>query len=141
MVDVKKITQMAKIRKTDTKPELIVRRYLFKSGFRYRLYNKNLLGNPDIVLPKYKTVIFVNGCFWHMHEGCKLNRIPKTKPDYWPKKLLGNANRDKINKAELEKLNWKVITVWECCLTTNKIKETLEEVNKEINYLFEKNKL
>ncbi len=106
MDSVKRSRMMAKIKKTNTKPELIVRRFLFKNGFRYRLYNKNLPGNPDIVLPKYKTIIFINGCFWHLHEGCKYNRMPKSRPDYWPIKLQGNADRDKINKMELERINY-----------------------------------
>ena len=119
---------MAKIRKTNTKPELIVRKFLFKNGFRYRLYNNNLPGKPDIVLPKYKTVIFVNGCFWHLHNGCKYNRIPKSRPDYWPTKLQRNADRDNINKIELEKLDWNVITVWECDLEKDKVEDTMKPI-------------
>ena len=105
---------MSKIRKTNTKPELITRKFLFSKGLRYRIHNKKLIGNPDIVLPKYKTVIFVNGCFWHAHNDCKLNRAPKSNIDYWIPKILKNVERDKRNKAELENLGWNVITIWEC---------------------------
>lgn len=94
---------MSLIRKTDTKPEIQVRKFLFKEGFRYRLYNKKLPGNPDIVLPKYKAIIFVNGCFWHAHEGCRLNRMPKSRIEYWVPKILGNVERDKLNTQALKK--------------------------------------
>jgi DNA mismatch endonuclease (patch repair protein) len=128
----KRNSMMAKIRKTNTKPELIVRKFLFKNGFRYRLYNKKLPGNPDIVLKKYQTIIFVNGCFWHMHEGCKYNRIPKSRPDYWPHKLQGNVNRDKMNKIELEKLGWNVLIIWECDLKKDKINTTLANIIEQV---------
>jgi len=129
----KKGSIMAKIKKTNTKPELIVRKFLFKNGFRYRLYNKKLPGNPDIILPKYKTIIFINGCFWHLHEGCKYNRIPKSRPDYWPLKLQKNVDRDRINKIELEKSGWRVLTIWECDLKKDKVNETLTGIIKMIN--------
>lgn len=116
---------MSQIRKTNTKPEIRVRKFLFKEGFRYRLYNKKLPGNPDIVLPKYKAIIFVNGCFWHAHEGCKYNRMPKTRTEYWVPKILGNAQRDKINLQALNKLGWKTFVIWECELGKEKAEATL----------------
>lgn len=119
---------MSRITKRDTKPELLVRKYLFKNGFRYRLYNRNLPGNPDIVLPKYKTIIFVNGCFWHAHTGCKLNRLPKSRLEYWIPKIMGNVARDKINAKTLKKEGWRVITIWECNLRKTKLIRTLENL-------------
>ncbi len=120
---------MSRIRKTNTKPELLVRRYLFKNGFRYRLYNKNLPGNPDIVLPKYKTIIFVNGCFWHAHTDCKHNKMPKSREEYWVPKIMKNVERDKENKIKLEKIGWRIITVWECKLEKGKRYMTLNSIN------------
>lgn len=105
---------MSRIRKTDTKPEIAVRKHLFKNGFRYRIHYRKLLGNPDIVLPKYKLVIFVNGCFWHAHAGCKYNKLPKSNKDYWIPKIKRNVERDKKNKKELNILGWRVMTIWEC---------------------------
>src|SRR3989338_4814443 len=105
---------MSQIKKTNTKPELRLRSYLFKNGFRFRLYNKRLPGNPDIVLPKYKTIIFVNGCFWHAHKNCKYNKMPKSNTTYWVPKILRNVERDCSNKKELKKLGWNVLTIWEC---------------------------
>jgi len=104
---------MSGIRGKDTKPEMIVRRALHKAGYRYRLHVKDLPGKPDIVLPKYKTVIFVHGCFWHHHD-CKNSKWPKTREEFWRKKIEGNVARDKKAYAELEKLGWKVIVIWEC---------------------------
>ncbi len=123
---------MSRIRKTNTKPELIVRRFLFSMGLRYRLYNKNLPGNPDIVLSKYKIVIFINGCFWHAHDNCKYNKIPKSNIHYWRPKILGNKERDKRNKKEIQKLGWQVFTVWECDLETTKRIKTLDKLYKKI---------
>lgn len=107
---------MAQIKSKDTKPEAIVRKYLFSHGFRYRKNVKQLPGKPDIVLPKYKTVIFVNGCFWHMHEGCSKFVWPKSNEDYWKKKLLANKQRDQENLMKLQELGWQVIVIWECDL-------------------------
>jgi DNA mismatch endonuclease (patch repair protein) len=104
---------MSKISGKDTKPEIIVRTGLFKLGFRYRKNVKKLPGTPDIVLPRYQTVIFVNGCFWHGHY-CKADRIPKTRSDYWQNKIKRNMARDIKNKALLESLGWHVLVVWEC---------------------------
>lgn len=104
---------MAAIRAKDTKPELEVRRFLHSQGFRFRLHRKDLQGKPDLVLPKYKTAIFVHGCFWHLH-GCKNTVIPKTRTEWWLAKLEGNRARDEKNRERLEQLGWQVITVWEC---------------------------
>jgi len=105
---------MSKIKRADTKPEVLVRKYLFSVGFRYRKDVKDLPGRPDIVLPKYKTVIFVNGCFWHMHEGCDKFVWPASNQKYWEKKLNRNKQRDLKNINLLHQQGWKVITVWEC---------------------------
>lgn len=105
---------MSKIHSKDTKPELTLRKALFARGFRFRVNYAKLPGKPDIVLPKYKTVIFVNGCFWHHHEGCKYAYTPKTNTEFWVDKITSNVMRDKVNKQKLSVLGWNVITVWEC---------------------------
>ena len=105
---------MSKIRSKDTKPELALRKALFARGYRYRVNDNRLQGTPDIVLPKYKTVIFLNGCFWHRHEGCKYAYTPKTNTKFWVDKITSNKERDKINAEKLMALGWNVITVWEC---------------------------
>ena len=105
---------MSAIKGKDTKPEMIVRRYLFSKGLRYRLHVKKLPGNPDIVLPKYKTVVFINGCFWHGHEGCKYYRLPKSNVEFWESKITNNKNRDILNELKLKELGWRVLRIWEC---------------------------
>jgi len=105
---------MAAVKSRDTTPELIVRRLLHEAGFRFRLCRKDLPGKPDIVLPKYRTVIFVNGCFWHQHPGCKHASMPESQRRYWQAKLDRNVGRDAKNQAELTSLGWKVVVVWEC---------------------------
>ena len=105
---------MAAIKGKDTKPEMIVRKYLFSRGLRYRVNNRKLPGSPDIVLKKYKTVIFVDGCFWHAHRGCKYYRLPKSNVDFWRAKIARNIARDYVNNVDLELAGWKVIRVWEC---------------------------
>lgn len=105
---------MAAVKGKDTKPEMIVRKYLFSRGLRFRVQVRKLPGNPDIVLPKYKTVIFVNGCFWHGHEDCKYFRLPKSNVDFWKEKIERNVARDARNESELKALSWRVIRVWEC---------------------------
>ena len=119
---------MSKIRSTDTSPELRVRKMLFSKGYRYRLHVKDLPGKPDIVLPKYNAVIFVHGCFWHLHSGCRDGTIPKTRTDYWKNKLLGNKKRDKKHMRELRKQGWRVLQLWECEIE-NKPKEVLESLD------------
>lgn len=123
---------MSRIRGKNTKPEEIVRKYLFSQGFRYRKNDKRLPGTPDIVLPKYKTVIFVNGCFWHMHEGCRYFVWPKSNEEFWRNKILTNVIRDKRNYSALHELGWKVIVVWECQLKKQFQKETLEDLSEQI---------
>jgi len=105
---------MAMVKNKNTKPEILVRKALFGVGFRYRLQVKSLPGTPDIVLPKYRTVIFVNGCFWHAHLGCKRAKLPECNHAFWEEKIHCNVERDKKTNQELEKNGWKVITVWEC---------------------------
>ena len=109
---------MAAIQGKDTKPEMIVRKYLFSRGLRFRVQVRKLPGTPDIVLPKYKTVIFVNGCFWHGHEGCKYFRLPNSNVEFWEEKIERNVARDVRNEAELKALGWRVIRVWECEIKT-----------------------
>jgi DNA mismatch endonuclease (patch repair protein) len=116
---------MSRIRSKDTKPEILVRKFLFSKGYRYKLHDKNLPGKPDIVLPKYKTVIFIHGCFWHGHKGCKYYVVPKTRTKWWVTKINGNIVNDKRKKASVKKLGWKVITIWECQLKINKREKTL----------------
>lgn len=122
---------MSRIRSKDTKPEMIVRRFLFSKGFRYRVHSKKLPGKPDIVLPKYKTVIFVHGCFWHGHENCQYFKMPQTRTKWWFEKISGNKARDKKKKAELKKEKWKVIQIWECELKKGKEK-VLERLVKRL---------
>lgn len=122
---------MSHIRSTNSKPEEIVRKYLFAEGFRYRKNVKKLPGCPDIVLPKYKTVIFVNGCFWHKHD-CPRLVWPSSNQDYWRPKILRNIERDNQSRKELETLGWKVITVWECELKKNVLNETLGKLIAEL---------
>ena len=105
---------MARIRSKNTKPELIVRSLLHRMGYRFRLHRADLPGHPDIVMPKYRTVIFVHGCFWHQHKGCREGVIPKTKRRYWGPKLTRNVFRDKGHIHALRELGWRVVVVWEC---------------------------
>ena len=123
---------MSRIRGKDTKPEELVRKYLFSQGFRYRKNDARLPGKPDIVLPKYKTVIFVNGCFWHKHEGCKYFVWPKNNADFWKKKIESNVARDAKNYQQLESLGWKVLTIWECELKTHCREETLVNITRTL---------
>lgn len=115
----KRSVVMAKIKSKNTKPEIDLRSALFSMGYRFRIHSKKLPGKPDIVLPKYKTVIFVHGCFWHLHKDCREGRIPSSNTDYWREKLHKNANRDAMNIEKLQKDNWKVLVVWECQIENN----------------------
>lgn len=121
---------MSQISGKDTKPEMIVRKFLHANGFRYRLHVKDLPGKPDLVLPKYNTVIFVHGCFWHAHEDCKYFKIPDTRTGWWKEKLYGNKDRDERNVEELEEMGWKVIVVWECELKAEKKKTLIKLTEK-----------
>lgn len=123
---------MSQIRSKNTKPELIVRKYLFAKGFRYRLHSKTLPGKPDIVLPGYRTVIFVHGCFWHGHEGCKYFVVPKTKTDWWLNKIARNKELDAEHNKELVLNKWKVIIVFECGLKKNNVDSTMAKVIKKL---------
>ena len=123
---------MSRIRGKDTKPEETVRKYLFSRGFRYRKNDKRLPGKPDIVLPKYRTVIFVNGCFWHKHEECKYFVWPKNNAEFWKNKIERNVERDKKAILELEASGWNVIVVWECQLKAKTMDSTLEEIERQI---------
>lgn len=125
---------MSMIRSKNTKPELIVRKYLFTNGFRYRIHNKNLPGNPDITLKKYKTVIFVNGCFWHGHNGNPCFKPPKSNQSYWNLKIQNNKNRDLKNYELLLSRGWNVIIIWECELKKEKLKQTLKSVISKLKH-------
>lgn len=122
---------MSHIRSTNSKPEEIVRKYLFSKGFRYRKNVRSLPGTPDIVLPKYKTIIFVNGCFWHKHD-CPRFVWPSSHQEYWRPKIQRNVERDKQNIAALHALGWSVITIWECELKRNVRDERLKQLCVEI---------
>ena len=105
---------MSAIKSKNTKPEIKVRKVLHSMGYRFRLHRKDLPGKPDLVLPKYKTVIFVHGCFWHRHKNCKYASTPKTRQEFWEAKFRENINRDKLNQENLSSKGWKIIIVWEC---------------------------
>lgn len=115
----KRSWNMSRIRGKDTKPETLLRGLLHQEGFRFRLHSPNLPGKPDIVLPKYRTVIFVHGCFWHRHKGCSNATMPKTRTEFWAEKFRRTVERDQRKQSELEALGWRVLTVWECELVSN----------------------
>lgn len=127
---------MSSIHSKDTKPEVLVRKFLWSRGFRYRLNNPRLPGHPDIVLRKYRTCGFVNGCFWHGHDGCKYFRLPKTNTEFWQKKIERNKDRDKEEQVKLAKMGWHCITVWECELKAEKREKTLESLAFTLNHIF-----
>lgn len=134
---------MSRIRGKDTKPEELVRKYLFSQGFRYRKNDARLPGKPDIVLPKYRTVIFVNGCFWHAHEGCKYFVWPKNNADCWKKKIESNVKRDVKNYQLLRDLGWKVLTIWECELKKDCFSKNMSRLEQQLtkNAVMEENEL
>jgi len=123
---------MSCIRSKDTKPELLVRKYLFSKGLRFRKNDKRYPGHPDIVFPKYRTIVFVNGCFWHCHDGCKEFSIPEANPEYWIPKLERNRNRDAANIETLKHNGWNVIIVWECELKKAVRQERLDKLYEQI---------
>lgn len=125
---------MSGIRGRDTKPELVVRKYLHAHGLRYRVAPKNLPGKPDIFLPKYRAVVFVHGCFWHRHEGCRYTATPATNPDFWQRKFNANVARDKRAYEQLAYLGWRVIVIWECELTTERLHALVTEIRFNIQY-------
>ncbi len=122
---------MAAVKSRDTKPEILVRRFLFQKGFRYRLNDKRFPGHPDIVLPRYKTCVFINGCFWHGHE-CPSFRLPKSNQAFWKAKIARNKARDLTVYNAIKQQGWNVITIWECELTKNRIQTTLENLELSI---------
>ena len=119
---------MSMIRSKDTKPEIMVRKFLFGNGFRYKLHDKMLPGKPDLVFPKYKTVVFIHGCFWHGHEGCKYFVVPKTHTQWWLEKINRNKQLDTENSRKLKKLGWKILTVFECKLKSRVREKTLNQL-------------
>ena len=123
---------MSRIHGKDTTPEELVRKFLFSQGFQYRKNDARLPGKPDIVLPKYKTAIFVNGCFWHKHEGCKYFVWPKNNAVFWKEKITGNIIRDQENYEKLRYLGWRIITIWECELRPHNRESTLNSVINEL---------
>ena len=127
---------MSAIRGKNTKPEIVVRKFLFGRGFRYRLNYPRLPGHPDIVLRKYRTAIFVNGCFWHGHDNCKYYRLPKTNVDFWRKKVERNKKRDIEEQRQLASMGWHCITIWECQLKPKIRRQTLDSLAYTLNYIF-----
>ena len=123
---------MSQIKGKDTKPELIVRKYLFAKGYRYRLHPTDLPGKPDIVLKRHKTVIFIHGCFWHGHDNCKFFVIPKTRTNWWLNKINRNKQKDIENINKLKALGWKTITIWECELKKKKREQTLKKLIEKL---------
>lgn len=120
---------MSRIRAKDTKPELTIRRLLFADGFRYRIHVKTLPGTPDLVLPKYRAVIFIHGCFWHGHDGCKYAKLPETHGEFWRDKISKNKERDQRVRQELVSGGWRVLTIWTCSIKNQaKVKETYTQV-------------
>ena len=132
----KRSKMMAAVHSRDTKPELTVRKYLWRLGFRYRLNLNRLPGHPDIVLRKYRTCIFVNGCFWHGHEGCRYYVLPKTNTEFWKAKIERNRTRDIEEQHQLAAMGWHCITVWECQLKPAVREQTLESLAHTLNSIF-----
>ena len=124
---------MSRIKSKNTKPEMLIRKFLFSKGFRYRLHVNNLPGKPDIVLPKYKTIIFINGCFWHGHENCKYFVVPKTRTEWWVNKINGNKQKDGENFLQLSESGWKIVTIFECELNGDKLINTLIKLQDELH--------
>jgi len=126
---------MSKIKSKDTKPELLVRRFLHSKGLRFRLHRKDLPGKPDIVIPKCKVVIFIQGCFWHGHKNCKYFVVPKTKTEWWLNKINSTAFKDSINTKSLKRLGWRVLQIWECDLKSSKREKSLQKLLLKIDCL------
>lgn len=123
---------MSQIKGAETKPEVLVRKYLFSNGFRYRKNDKRLPGHPDIVLPKYNKVIFINGCFWHAHEGCPKFVFPKSNTAFWEQKFRQNRERDERQYAQLKEKGWEVIIIWTCQLSKDKFQSSMQELLDKI---------
>ncbi|QNA44665.1 very short patch repair endonuclease [Lacibacter sediminis] len=124
---------MQQIKGKNTKPEMLVRKYLHAQGFRYKLHDKTLPGKPDLVLPKYKTVIFIHGCFWHGHRNCKYFIVPKTRTEWWTDKINKNIANDLKAMKLLKKDGWKIITIWECKLKPVKLQQALTALVKKLS--------
>ncbi len=121
---------MSRVRSKDTKPELLVRRHLHARGLRYRLHDKRLPGRPDLLFPSRHIALFVHGCFWHGHEGCKKATIPATRPEFWQAKIEANKTRDVRTKSELEASGWNVIVIWECSLNQSTLDDLARQIKK-----------
>ena len=126
---------MSHIRGTDTRPEMVVRRWLWRQGFRYRLHVRQLPGTPDVVMRKWKTVIFVNGCFWHGHEACGHYRLPKTRTEFWRAKIERNRQHDERNQKLLSYMGWHVLVVWECQLGKQQREATLQALSRRLSQI------
>lgn len=124
---------MSRVSGKETKPEILVRKYLFAQGLRFRKNAKELPGKPDIVLPKFKTVIFVHGCFWHGHKNCRKSALPSTNTAFWNEKISKTIERDKVKTTELEKAGWRVLTVWQCELKPKVRDHNLNSLINQIN--------
>lgn len=129
---------MSQIKCKDTKPEIQVRKYLFSKGFRYRKNDKRYPGHPDIVLPKYKTIIFVNGCFWHMHKDCKDFSLPKTNTEFWRNKLERNQAHDDIIYNQLKNMGWNIIVIWQCEIKNGLFEQRMEHIVNDLKYELKK---
>ena len=123
---------MRQIKGKDTKPEILVRKYLFSKGYRFRKNDKRYPGKPDLILPKYKTAIFINGCFWHQHPGCRYAYMPKSRTEFWKAKFERNCENDQKHYSELEKMGWKVIVIWECRLAKKIFDEEMLNLENKI---------
>jgi DNA mismatch endonuclease (patch repair protein) len=128
---------MSQIKGKDTKPEMMVRKYIFSKGFRYRLHDKRLPGKPDVVLPKLKVAVFIHGCFWHGHTNCRYFVLPKTRTEWWSKKIERNKQLDSENLLKLKDAGWKVFTIFECKLKPNLRAKTLENLVKQLKTISE----
>ncbi|NDC42450.1 MAG: DNA mismatch endonuclease Vsr [Chitinophagia bacterium] len=124
---------MSRIQGKNTKPELLVRKFLHSMGFRFRLHRTDLQGKPDIILPKYKTAIFIHGCFWHGHEGCKYFRLPSTRSEWWEKKIAQNKARDQRHEHQLKTKGWTIIVIWECTLRKQEKDETFRQLKEALS--------
>jgi DNA mismatch endonuclease (patch repair protein) len=136
----KRSWNMSRVKSKNTKPELLIRSYLHKMGYRFRLHVKQLPGSPDIVFPKYRAVIFVHGCFWHGHNSCGGGKLPKTRPEFWREKVSENVTRDQMAYTQLNLLGWRIAIVWECALKNKGVtNDTVNRIHKWIrsssNYL------
>lgn len=119
---------MSSVKSKNTKPEIMVRKFLFSNGYRYRINRKDLPGKPDIVLPKYKTVVFINGCFWHGHENCKYATIPESNHEFWLAKINGNIECDRLTREKLSQMGWNIIDIWQCQLKSREKETTLNNL-------------